>query len=69
MSTPTDDLLELATAYALHAVDDAERAAIEDRLRSAPDDISGAFDVEVRQVREAMARVSASLNDHLVLLI
>lgn len=60
MTTPTDDLLTLATAYALHAVEDAERADIEHRLRSAPDDISGAFAVEVRQVREAMARVSAT---------
>ncbi len=60
MTTPTDDLLTLATAYALHAVEDAERADIEDRLRSAPDDVSGAFAVEVRQVREAMARVSAT---------
>lgn len=29
MTSPHDDLLALATAYALHAVDDAERADID----------------------------------------
>jgi hypothetical protein len=57
---PADDILASATAYALDAVDDAERADIERRVRAAPDEISGAFAVEVRQVRETMALVSAA---------
>lgn len=57
---PVDDILGLATAYALDAVDDAQRADIERRVRSAPDEISGAFAVEVRQVRETMAMVSTA---------
>lgn len=60
MTTPNEELLGLATAYALNAVDDAERAEIERRVRAAPDEISGAFAVEVRRVRETMAQVSAS---------
>lgn len=60
MTDPTDDVLSLATAYALNAVDDAERAEIERRVRAAPDEISEAFAVEVRQVRETMALVSAA---------
>lgn len=60
MTTPHEDLLAVATAYALNAVDDAERADIERRVRAAPDDVSAAFAVEVRQVREAMAVVSAT---------
>jgi hypothetical protein len=60
MTAPHEDLLALATAYGLNAVDDAERADIERRVRAAPDDVSAAFAVEVRQVREAMAVVSAT---------
>jgi anti-sigma-K factor RskA len=60
MTAPNDDLLTLATAYALDAVDDAERADIERRVRAAHDEISGAFAVEVRQVRETMALISAA---------
>lgn len=60
MTAPSDDVLMLATAYALDAVDDAERADIERRVRAAHDEISGAFAVEVRQVRETMALVSAA---------
>ncbi|MBJ7464234.1 MAG: anti-sigma factor [Mycolicibacterium sp.] len=60
MTTPHDDLLTLATAYALDAVDDAERADIERRVQAAPEEVSSAFAVEVRQVREAMAAVSAT---------
>lgn len=59
MTSPSEDLLSLATPYALDAVDQAERADIEHRVRTAHDEISGAFAVEVRQVREAMAAVSA----------
>lgn len=60
MTAPHEDLLALATAYALDAVDDAERADIERRVRAAPDDVSAAFALEVRQVREAMAQVSTT---------
>lgn len=60
MTTPHDDLLTLATAYALDAVDDDERADIERRVQAAPEEVSSAFAVEVRQVREAMAAVSAT---------
>lgn len=60
MTTPHDDLLSLATAYALDAVDDDERADIERRVQAAPEEVSSAFAVEVRQVREAMAAVSAT---------
>ncbi|KAA0117206.1 anti-sigma factor [Mycolicibacterium sp. P9-22] len=60
MTAPHEDLLALATAYALDAVDDAERADIERRLQAAPDAVSAAFALEVRQVREAMAQVSTT---------
>ncbi|CAN7602959.1 anti-sigma factor [Mycolicibacterium frederiksbergense] len=60
MTTPHDDLLTLATAYALDAVDDAERADIERRVQAAPKEVSAAFAVEVREVREAMAAVSST---------
>jgi len=61
MTEPTDfELLELATAYALHAVSDAERADIDRRVSSAPSAVAAAFDNEVRAVRETMATVSAA---------
>ncbi|MGW0159439.1 anti-sigma factor [Mycobacterium sp. NPDC003323] len=60
MTSPSEDLLLLATAYALDAVDDAERVDIERRLRSAPPDVAEEFDTEVRRVRETMALMSAS---------
>ena len=61
MSEPTDfELLELATAYALHAVSEAERADIDRRVSSAPSPVAAAFDNEVRAVRETMAAVSAA---------
>ncbi|TQK28763.1 anti-sigma factor [Arthrobacter sp. SLBN-53] len=60
MTSPHDDLLTLATAYALHAVDDAERADIDRRLSAVPDSVAEAFASEVRQVREAMAIVSSA---------
>ncbi|MGK2867513.1 MAG: anti-sigma factor [Mycobacterium sp.] len=60
MTNPADDLLTLATAYALDAVDDAQRADIERRVRDAHADIAEAFAVEVRQVRETMAVVSSA---------
>lgn len=53
------DLLELAVPYALHAVSDAERGEIEDRLASLARPDADAFYDEVRAVRETMAVVSS----------
>ena len=56
MTEPTEfELLELATPYALHAVSDDERAAIDRRLAAAPAPVAEAFRDEVRAVRETMA--------------
>lgn len=60
MTAPRDELLSLATPYALDAVDDAERADIERRVRAADAEVSAAFAVEVRQVREAMAQIAGA---------
>ena len=46
------ELLELATAYALDAVSENERAAIETHIAAAPAAVAGPFDDEVRLVRE-----------------
>jgi anti-sigma-K factor RskA len=60
MTEPTPfDLLELATPYALHAVSDAERDTIDRQLDVAPTAVAGAFDDEVRALRETMAIISA----------
>jgi anti-sigma-K factor RskA len=61
MTEPTDfELLELATPYALHAVSDDERAAIDRQLAAAPPSVAEAFREEVRAVRETMTTVSAA---------
>ncbi|MGA8332126.1 MAG: anti-sigma factor [Mycobacterium sp.] len=61
MTEPTEfDLLELATPYALNAISDAERAAVERRLAAASRPIADTFDDEVRAIRETMAIVSAA---------
>jgi anti-sigma-K factor RskA len=61
MTEPTDfELLELATPYALHAVSDDERAAIDRQLAAAPSSVAEAFREEVRAVRETMTTVSAA---------
>ena len=61
MTEPSDfELLELATAYALHAVSDDERADIEHRLSQAPAAVARSFYDEVRAVRETLAVVSAA---------
>ncbi len=61
MTEPTYfELLELATPYALHAVSDAERAAIDRRLAAAPPSVAEAFRNEVRAVHETMTTVSAA---------
>jgi anti-sigma-K factor RskA len=53
------DLLELATPYALNAISDSERVAIDRQLSAAPSAVARAFDDEVRAVRETMAMISA----------
>lgn len=58
--TADSELPDLATAYALDAVSDAERVDIERRLAEAPDGVAEAFLAEVRAVRETMAKASAT---------
>ncbi|QUR66201.1 anti-sigma factor [Mycobacterium spongiae] len=61
MTEPADfELLELATPYALHAVSDDERAAIDRQVAAVPAPVAAAFNEEVRAVRETMAVVSAT---------
>ncbi|KAA8966887.1 anti-sigma factor [Mycobacterium sp.] len=61
MTEPIDlELLELATPYALNAISDAERAAIDQRVADAPERVAQAFSEEVRAVRETMALASAA---------
>lgn len=61
MTEPTEfELLELATPYALNAVSDAERAAIDRQLAAAPASVAEAFREEVRAVRDTMTAVSAA---------
>ncbi|MFV8162505.1 anti-sigma factor domain-containing protein [Mycobacterium sp. 134] len=60
MTDPLDpELTTLATPYALHAVSDAERTEIEQRLVAAPPEVAAQFASEVRDVRETMATVAA----------
>jgi anti-sigma-K factor RskA len=60
MTEPTDDLIALATPYALHAMSESEIAEVERRVEAATPDVAQAFSNEVRAVREAMAVVSAA---------
>jgi anti-sigma-K factor RskA len=61
MTEPTEfELLELATPYALNAISETERAALERQLAAAPTSVAEAFHEEVRAVRETMATVSAT---------
>jgi len=61
MTEPTPfDLLGLATPYALNAISDSERVAIDRQLDAAPTAVAGAFRDEVRIVRETMAVISAA---------
>jgi anti-sigma-K factor RskA len=55
-----EDLIELATPYALHAVSDAEVDDIEQLLADAPPELAHAFADEVRAVRETMALLSTA---------
>lgn len=54
-SRPDDDLLDLATSYALDALSDADRAAVEQRLDHADATSAAAFRAEVRSLRETLA--------------
>jgi anti-sigma-K factor RskA len=54
------ELLELATPYALNAISDSERAAIDRQLEAAPTTVAEAFGDEVRAIRETMAVISAA---------
>ncbi len=61
MTEPTEfELLELATPYALNAISETERAAIDRQLAAAPASVAEAFRAEVRAVHETMATVSAT---------
>ena len=61
MTEPIEpDLIALATPYALHAIPEPERADIERRVAAAPPAVAQAFADEVRDVREAMAVMSAA---------
>jgi anti-sigma-K factor RskA len=61
MTEPTEfDLIGLATPYALNAISETERAAIERQVAAAPAAVAGAFRDEVRAVCETMAVVSAA---------
>ena len=54
------ELLELATPYALNAISDSEREAIDRQLAAAPTTVASAFNDEVRAVRETMSVISAA---------
>ncbi|WP_343709099.1 anti-sigma factor [Mycobacterium sp.] len=61
MTKPAEfDLLQLATPYALNAVSETERVAIDRQRATAPRAVATAFDDEVRAVRETMAVVSSA---------
>lgn len=60
MSDANNELLELAVPYALHALPDAERDAVQTRLAAAGLTVADAFYDEVRAVRETMAVVAAA---------
>jgi anti-sigma-K factor RskA len=60
-SEPIDnDLIDLATPYALHAVSEDERGEIEARLATARPFTADTFLDEVRAIRETMAVVAAA---------
>lgn len=56
----SNDLLVLATPYALHAMAQTELDDIERQLTSVPPPVAIAFADEVRAVRETMAKMSAA---------
>jgi len=60
VTEPNDDLMILATPYALHAMPQADVEDVERQLADAPAPVALAFADEVRTVRELMARMSAA---------
>jgi anti-sigma-K factor RskA len=56
--TSPEDLMSLATPYALHALGADDLAQIEHRLADAPPQVAAAFRAEVRAVRETMAVIA-----------
>ena len=61
MTEPNEfELLELATPYALNAISESERIAIDRQIANAPAAVAAAFGDEVRAVRETMAMLSAA---------
>lgn len=56
--TSPEELLSLATPYALHALSDNEVDQIDRRLRDVSPDVAEAFRTEVRAVRETMAVIA-----------
>ena len=58
--TSPEDLMTLATPYALHALGDADRGDVDRRLVDAPPEVSEAFFAEVRAVRETMAVIASA---------
>lgn len=61
MTEPNEfELLELATPYALNAISETERIAIDRQIAAAPAAVAAAFGDEVRAVRETMALVSSA---------
>lgn len=61
MTGPENTVADLAVPYALHALTDQERHAVETRLASADADQAGTFYGEVRAIRETLA-VMASVH-------
>ncbi len=59
MTSPRNELLSLATPYALHAMTDAEIADIDRQLADTAPDIAESFAAEVRAVRETMATLAS----------
>lgn len=59
MTSPRNELLSLATPYALHALTDAEVAGIDRQLADTAPDIAESFAAEVRAVRETMATLAS----------
>lgn len=60
MTDPQNDLLSLATPYALHALSAAEAAEIDRQLDAAPPGVADEFAAEVRAVRETMAVIASA---------
>ncbi|WP_394939024.1 anti-sigma factor domain-containing protein [Psychromicrobium sp. YIM B11713] len=56
-------VLELAELVALDAVDDQERAQIEEYLRAAPEPVQRDFSARVRDIRETIAEAYATVEE------